>query len=206
MRANNEEDFLKEACRIVVEDCGYKMVWVGLVINDPEKSVRPVAFSGFEKGYLDTLKITWADTERGQGRREEPSVLVKPQFCHSMENDVRFKPWREEALKRGYSSSIALPLKSNDKVIGVLTLYSQESTVCSEAEVELLSELANDFSHGIEILRIRSEKERAEAELYKQAALLDLSPDAIIVRKLDGTITFWNKGAEKIYGYTQAKK
>jgi PAS domain S-box-containing protein len=203
IRATDEETFLHEACRVLVEDCGYKMVWVGLAMDDPEKSVKPVAFSGFDKGYLDSLKITWADTTRGQGPTGRAIRTGEPQFCQSMKNDERFKPWREEALKRGYESSISLPLKIDAKVIGVLTLYSTESTVPSEEEVKLLSELANDFSQGIKILRIRKEKEQAEAELQRQAALIDLSPDAIFVRNLDGAISFWSKGAEKMYGWTK---
>jgi len=203
MRATDEESFLQEACKIVVEDCGYKMVWVGLAKDDPEKSVVPVAYSGFDKGYLDTLKITWADAPRGQGPTGRAIRTGQPQFCQSMQNDERFTLWREEALKRGYSSSLSLPLKIDGKVIGALTLYSTESEDYSEKEVQLLSELASDFSHGIKTLRIRKEKTQAEAEIQRQAALLDLSPDAIFVRKLDGTITFWSKGAEKNYGWTK---
>ena len=48
-----------------------------------------------------------------------------------------------------------------------------------------------------------TERKKAEDALAMQAELIDLSPDAIIVRKLDGTITFWSKGAEKLYGWTK---
>jgi PAS domain S-box-containing protein len=53
------------------------------------------------------------------------------------------------------------------------------------------------------VFRDITERKKSEAALQRQAALIDLSPDAIIVRKLDGTITFWSKGAEKLYGYTK---
>ena len=47
-----------------------------------------------------------------------------------------------------------------------------------------------------------TERKQAEESLKKQAALIDLSPDAIITRQLDGTITFWSKGAQSLYGWT----
>ena len=203
MCATDEASFLQEACRIIAEDCGYRMVWVGLAEDDEAKSVRPVAYAGFEKGYLDALKITWSDTERGRGPTGRAISTGQPQFCQNMQADPTFKPWREEALKRGYASSIALPLKSDSKVFGALNMYSTEPGACSADEVKLLTELANDFAHGIMMLRLRSEKERAEAEIRKQATLINLSPDGIIVRELEGTIIFWSKGAEKLYGWTE---
>ncbi|HEX6043419.1 MAG TPA: PAS domain S-box protein [Pyrinomonadaceae bacterium] len=47
-----------------------------------------------------------------------------------------------------------------------------------------------------------TERKRAEAQIIEQAALLDQAQDAIMVRDLDQKILFWNKGAEKIYGWS----
>ena len=47
-----------------------------------------------------------------------------------------------------------------------------------------------------------TERKRAEAQIREQAALLDQAQDAILVRDLDQNILFWNKGAEKIYGWS----
>jgi len=48
-----------------------------------------------------------------------------------------------------------------------------------------------------------SERKRHEQQLAEQARLLDLSNDAIIVRDQNERITYWNKGATKLYGYTR---
>jgi len=48
-----------------------------------------------------------------------------------------------------------------------------------------------------------SERKRHEQQLAEQARLLDLSNDAIIVRDKNERITYWNRGATKLYGYTR---
>src|SRR5689334_24471228 len=47
-----------------------------------------------------------------------------------------------------------------------------------------------------------TERKRAEDQIREQAALLDQAQNAILVRDLEQNILFWNKGAEKIYGWT----
>ena len=42
----------------------------------------------------------------------------------------------------------------------------------------------------------------ADARMHQQAALLELIPAAVIVRRLDGTILWWNNGARRLYGWT----
>jgi len=203
MRANDEKSFLQEACRIINIDCGYKMVWVGIAQEDNAKSVLPVSSAGFEEGYLEALKITWADTTRGRGPTGRAIRTGQPQVCVNIQTDPTFKPWRKEAIRRGYASSIALPLKSGEKVFGALNLYSAEQNIFSDDEVKLLTELATDFANGIMMLRLKVEKECAQAEVFNQAALIDLSPDGIFVRDLNGTIRFWSKGAQKLYGWSK---
>ena len=55
--------------------------------------------------------------------------------------------------------------------------------------------------------RVGAEMERQSTDLRlrDQAALLDYATDAIIVRDMDGMVTFWNKGAERLYGWTEAE-
>jgi two-component system, cell cycle sensor histidine kinase and response regulator CckA len=51
-------------------------------------------------------------------------------------------------------------------------------------------------------LRYAIERKRTEQKIREQAALLDVATDAILVRDLDNRIIFWNKGAERLYGWT----
>jgi two-component system, cell cycle sensor histidine kinase and response regulator CckA len=50
-----------------------------------------------------------------------------------------------------------------------------------------------------------TERRAQNRQLAMQAALLDKAQDAILVRALDDTIIFWNKGAERLYGWTSAE-
>lgn len=55
---------------------------------------------------------------------------------------------------------------------------------------------------GIEIITDITQRKETEQKIAEQAALIDLTTDAIFVHDLDDQILFWNKGAERLYGWT----
>ena len=77
----------------------------------------------------------------------------------------------------------------------------------SEVVVAILWALRRDAQGRptaiLEVSTDITEQESAGRAIRRQAALIDLSPDATIVRRLDGTITFWSRGAEAIYGWAK---
>ncbi len=205
MHATDETEYTQEICDIIVKDCGYALVWVGFAEQDEAKNVRPIAFAGFDKSYIDSLNVTWDEnSERGRGPTGTVIRTGKAYVCRNMSGDPNFKPWRAQATQRGYTASLVLPLLLIDgQTFGALNVYSRESDPFSEDEINLLTELANDFAYGITMLRLRKEREQTEQTMRKQASLIDLSPDAIIVRKMDGEISLWSAGAETLYGWTK---
>lgn len=175
-RAKDELPFLNEVCNIIINYCGYMMVWIGYAEDNEEKTVKPVAFSGFEEGYLETLNLTWADTERGNGPTGRAIRTGEMAICKNMLTDPAFEPWRIDAIKRGYASSIVFPLMNNSKTFGAITIYSKEPDSFTDDEIELLSELADDLSYGITSIRSRiAQSEAEEAIKAKNAELVELN-------------------------------
>jgi diguanylate cyclase (GGDEF)-like protein len=165
VHAVEESKLLDDICRLVVENGGYRMAWVGYAEHDAEKSVRVVAEYGDEQDYLTGMELSWADVEIGRG----PTGTAIRTGLIDINPDYRTNPraalWREAALAQGYRSSIGLPLNGKKHVLGALTIYSAEADAFEREEVRLLEEMANDLAYGIETLRTRAEHEEAERKL-----------------------------------------
>lgn len=170
----NETDYLNQVCRIVVEDTEFAMVWIGYAQNDQAKSVIPVVSAGFNDDYLQTIKITWDESDSGRGPTGTAIRTGQISICSNMLTDPAFKVWREEAIKRGYACSASFPLKSGEKTFGAITIYAKEPDSFLEDEVNLLSELANDLAHGITTIRLREAHRLAEKALSKSHNELEL--------------------------------
>jgi PAS domain S-box-containing protein len=167
IHAENEVSLLNSVCQIIVAEGGYKLAWVGFREEDEKKTVRPAAQAGYEEGYLESLHVTWANRERGRGPTGRAIRTGEPSIARDILNDPSFAPWRAEAEKRGYGSSVALPLAIRGETFGALNIYASEADAFDAAEVDLLGELAGDLSFGIHALRTRVEQESAEEALRR---------------------------------------
>jgi PAS domain S-box-containing protein len=206
LHAKNEQEYLKEVCTNVVVDCNHKMVWIGFADEDEGKTVIPAACAGFEEGYCESLKITWADTERGRGPTGTAIRTGKPSICRNMLTDPAFAPWREQAIKRSYASSIVLPLMAGNKAFGAINIYSEEADPFTKEEVALLTELADDLSYGIMTFRARSARAEAEEKLREErsfsSAVIRTTGGLIVGLDKEGRIRLFNRACEKITGYS----
>ena len=163
VHAENEAGLLDEMCQVIVKQGGYHFAWIGQVMHDEKMSLQPLAHAGHEEGYLGIIPgISWGDSLLGLGPSGRAVRSGIPQVSRDIATDPSYSPWREEALKRGYVSSISLPLMKRDgSIFGILAVFSSESDAFDEEETGLLVELAADLSFGITTMHMRIERDKA---------------------------------------------
>ena len=150
IRAENESDLLNNICRIIVEYGGYRLAWVGYPGDDEARTMHPVAKAGCDSGNLETLGITWADTEKSRG----PIGTALHDGLSPLEKD-------------GQVTVLSLPLTTGSEVLGALTVHAWEQDFFDEEEMNLMVQLAGDLAYGIKSLRTAAERRHVEEALAK---------------------------------------
>jgi PAS domain S-box-containing protein len=196
VRAKDERELLIDICRIAAGTGGYRMAWVGYAEQDETKTVKPVASAGFEEGYLESANISWANVPRGRGPTGTAIRTKEPVTCRDFQTDPQLLPWREEAARRGYRSSVALPLISGEQCLGALTIYSAEANRFGADEEKLLIELANDLAYGITALRMRVEHEKDLAEIENLSRFPAESPSPVLRIDVQGRLLYHNEAGQ----------
>jgi PAS domain S-box-containing protein len=207
VRETDRERLLQGACRIFVEDGGFRMVWVGLLDPDTHWLV-PAAFAGHEDGYLSERVTRVDDSEQGSGPagtciRSGQAVAVA-----DLAIDESFRPWRELALRRGYRSLAVVPIRMRGQVAGALSLYLARASVFDAEVVGQIEGLADDIGFALESMDARREKEEAARALRESniflEALVKSAPLAVFTLKPDGRVGgIWNPAAERMFGWTR---
>ncbi|MBF0584720.1 MAG: CHASE domain-containing protein, partial [Magnetococcales bacterium] len=203
MDATEEYALLDQACQVLVETGGYRFAWVGFKENDAYKRVRPVGRAGHEDGYLKISAITWDDSEWGRGPTGtaiREGRVVGPTIIYA---DTFFEPWRHEASKRGYASSVSIPMILNQEIIGALNIYAAEPDSFQAHELNLLQQLTADLAFGLKAIREHAQRKTAEEALRNSQehlqAILDNSPTVIYLKDTTGKFLLINTQYEKIF-------
>jgi PAS domain S-box-containing protein len=197
--AENEAELFQQICNSLKQVSYVKFAWIGLA-EKGTFDIKPVAFAGFEDGYLSSIKVTWDDSEYGKGPTGTAIKTGQPYVMRDIAIDPRYDPWRKEALKRGYASSIALPLIHEGEVIGSLNVYSERKDAFGDQEVQFLSTVAEDIALGVRSLRLQRSLRESEA---KYRTVVEQSLQGIVIAQGPPIrLVFANPAMAKILGYT----
>jgi diguanylate cyclase (GGDEF)-like protein/PAS domain S-box-containing protein len=169
-RASDEDRLLRDMCRIVVESGGYRLTWIGMVEDDADKTIRPVASAGDDGTFLKATKFSWAPNASGAGPAGAAVRGRKPQATRNLETDPYFSTRFKNLIARGYRAAAAFPLMTEGRVLGVIGILAGEPDAFDDDELALLEELAGDIAYSLSNLRLRATQRRAEELLRESEA------------------------------------
>ena len=153
----DKEPLLKEVCRIAIDTGKFRMAWIGF-INDTNNLVEPFVFAGEENGYLSIIKhISVSDRPEGRGPTGTAIREEQHYICNDIETDPNMAIWKDEALVRGYRSSIAIPIMRKGKVHGAVSLYAAQPGFFDQGEVDLLDEVTGNLSFALDAIDANQE-------------------------------------------------
>jgi diguanylate cyclase (GGDEF)-like protein/PAS domain S-box-containing protein len=147
VRTRERHALLKEACRIVSEQGKFDLVWIGTV-DQEKQGVRPVTWKGFSEETAHS--VSWASVNSAKGTIGEAMLTRKASVRNDIEAQLAAGKLREEALQKGYHSSVCLPLVVDDKVTTFIVLFAAGRGFFDKDELALLDEVASNLSFALE--------------------------------------------------------
>jgi len=156
----------------------YDFAGIILLAIDPEQKVVNINRKGCEvTGYSknEILGKNWFDLCIPQRISKD----VKTVFSQLMKGEIEPVEYFENPIVT----------KGGDELI-----IAWHNTLTKDDRGNIIS----SFSFGYDI----TERKQAEEAIRKQALMIDQAYDSMISTDLDGNVTSWNNGAERMFGYT----
>ena len=146
----------------------------------------------------------------GEGMTGNAVVTGDTQLCGDVSQHPRYVNVASEATQ----SELAVPIKSGERVIGVLDVQSDRCDAFDEADVMVMETLSTHIAAAVENARLYetvqqelSERKRGEEEIRRLSQYLEsvIENANVWLNVLDeeGNVFIWNKAAEEITGYSR---
>ncbi len=199
-------EVMSKVCEAVTQDGAYRLALVGLLDDSPDRRLQIAAVAGEGAGYADGLNISASDTvPEGEGPTGRAIRLGTSVILRDSETQADFAPWRARAARFGIRSSVTVPFKRGERVIGALNVYAGPPEAFSANELAVFQKLADELAFATELddaakARKQTDDARHAADArYRQ--MFESSPDPIIIADWDEGILDVNPAGCLLSGY-----
>ncbi|NJD77627.1 MAG: response regulator [Candidatus Methanoperedens sp.] len=220
LTSDRPQQIIEELCqRVLISlDCS---VFFNYLMDEERQRLHLNAFSGIPEEAI--REIEWLDygvAVCGCAARDGSRIV-----CENIPDTP--DPRTDLVRSFGIKAYACHPLFSHGNVIGTLSFGTRSRLFFNEDELTLMKTVTDQVAIAIERVKARDELElrvkertielevtnksllaeieerkRAEEKIREQAALLDKAQDAIAARDLEHRLIYWNKGAQRLYGWT----
>lgn len=159
----------EKAAKACVEILGADLAWLGLSRADGK--VESVAHYPADHRYPSSILVCWDAGPEAEGPTGTAIRTGQAQVVTDTKVEERVAPWRDLMAKYGLRSSAAIPLRSGDRVLGALNLYSRRREFFSADLLHVAETLASLAAAGLENAPILRE---SQERLSRLQALHDI--------------------------------
>ncbi|MBD2676696.1 MULTISPECIES: GAF domain-containing protein [Nostoc] len=146
---------------------------------------------GWDSGLVGNLKLALSSENETQA--SYTLVCSEPVIVYDLRKETRFQGPRL-LIDHSVVSGISVIIQGQKQTFGVLGAHTTRLREFTQNDIHFLQAIAN-------VLATTIERKWAEQKIREQAALLDITSDAIIVRNFQNQVLFWNQGAERMYAW-----
>jgi diguanylate cyclase (GGDEF)-like protein/PAS domain S-box-containing protein len=202
VRETDESALLNRICEILVEKIDFRLVFVGFTDDDNEW-INFVASSDWQSPYIVGRKIS-VNPHRPEGLGATGRAIreQRVQIFNDFLSNTNTTPWQETARAESIRSVAAFPLTRAGKVIGAISVYSQEIDYFNTDIITLLNGLAADISFALDNFDHEHQRRQAEIELTLAASVFENSQEGIVITNADKIIVRINRSFSVLTGYS----
>jgi len=198
---------LKELTGVVVNTIYDEFEYYGVLLFLVDDDSQQLNLHALKSAYSDSFAAEY-QISMGKGLIGRAAQTGKTQISQNVQKDPHFFRAQNEETQ----SELSVPIKSSDKIIGVIDIQSDQYNSFNKSDIAVMETLSTQIATALENAWLYEqaqkeiqERRNAENELEKRQdyleSVLHNTPNAVVSTNSSGLIMEWNPGAEKMFGY-----